>query len=80
MFALAFGYTPPLENMYIFSGFGPITIGFPDGLPGARQTHSLILYPDGQVLAASNVDRAVAFNIRKVAGYLDSLNINFQPL
>lgn len=75
LFALAFGYAPPLDKLYVFTGFGPVTIGFPTGAPHGSQCHSLIVYPDGQALANKEIGQAVAFNFRKVAGYLDSLNI-----
>ncbi|MVM35018.1 hypothetical protein GO755_33635 [Spirosoma sp. HMF4905] len=68
LFALAFGYAPPLERLYTFSN-GALTIRFDD--------RSIFLDPTGLVLVMDQEDRALSFNARKLITQLDAYNVVF---
>lgn len=73
LFAAAFGDTPPVEQIRIFTIHGPITIG--------HHQRSIILYPNGAILAQDhgNGDRdsSVYIYARKLITQLDAYNVAF---
>lgn len=71
LFALAFGYAPPLEHLFTFCIAGPLTIGF--------EGKSIILYPSGALMCAdtSSPDSGVYFDARKLITQLDAYNVTF---
>ncbi|UHG93353.1 hypothetical protein [Spirosoma oryzicola] len=71
LFAVAFGYAPPVETIASCGLFR--TFAITDGI------RSLFLSPDGSIAAYDKEGGSLTFNARKVLTNIDAMGLGFGP-